>query len=589
MRYSDKADDIGTKLGPKLVKLISDTIVATKVKLLDTEHRARTHSMQTIIDRAGQEVADLIRPVFEDALNDQDMPDEVRTFLQQSLSGKHQWQAIAGMVIGYSGAGSTLSQIVSNTLAPVTRDLIGRRPQLIPDNATIAQLAAKQIVPEEYYLSQAAGQGWDGFVSQGMLESFTAYPDVTTTIEMLRRGLIDTVTAEFFLKRSATAGAYIGDILSLRDVLLPPADLADMVVRGIKTHGEAEAIAAKSGVSASDFNAMVLDTGEPPGPQQLLEAFRRGFIDQARLVRGILQSRIRDEWVDVIEKLGHSPMSVADAVNAVVQGHLDMATGSKYADYNGLEPGMFNILYQTAGEPLSRTEMEDLYNRGEVTQADVEQALRESRLKNKYIKSAFALHQRIPPPREVHTMLTNGSLTHEQALKLVMDYGYSADIAKAVVAAGTTVKVDPWKREVITATMGLYEESAISADHARATIKSMGYADTEAAFIIEAAELRRQARTLTTGISAIRSKYLGRHISANAAKGLLSQIGIPADRRDYLMAIWDIDRAANVRTLTEAQVVKAVKLQLIDPAEGVTRLVAMGYDETDAGLLIEGA
>src|SRR5260370_42671743 len=96
-------DQIGAKLGPKLVKLVSDTVLATKLKLLDTEHRARVHSMQTVIDRAGHEIADLYRPIFEQILERDDIPDEIRDMMRKSMSGKHQWQALAGFLIGGRG------------------------------------------------------------------------------------------------------------------------------------------------------------------------------------------------------------------------------------------------------------------------------------------------------------------------------------------------------------------------------------------------------------------------------------------------------------------------------------------------------
>src|SRR5712691_1371384 len=98
MRSSRGADEIGSKLGPKIARLVADAIVSTKVRLLDTEHRARVHSMQTIIDRAGHEVADLYRPIMKQMLDEMpDMPQEVRDHLESAMSGRHQWQALAGL------------------------------------------------------------------------------------------------------------------------------------------------------------------------------------------------------------------------------------------------------------------------------------------------------------------------------------------------------------------------------------------------------------------------------------------------------------------------------------------------------------
>jgi hypothetical protein len=582
-------EEIGAKLGPKLVRLVSDAIVSTKVKLLDTEHRARVASGQTLIDRAGHEVADLYRPLVQKMIADLDLPDEIRSHIEKSISGHHQWQALAGLAIGSSGVGSSFSQVLSNYLAVGVRGLIDANPQLVPSNETMAALGAKGTWPmaSVHYFSR--GQGYSDDIITAEVEAARAYPDLTTTIELLRRGIISRSLAGKFLERNAIPPELHNDVLRLQRVLPTPADLADMVVRGIKTEGDASHVAAESGVNAADFADLVLDTGEPLALQELLEAYRRGFIDRSRLERGIRQGRTRNEWIDVAEKLRYTPMSVADAVNAVVQNHLSMAAGEAKANENGLLPGEFATLYQTAGEPLSRTEMEELYNRGLVSKSEVDQALSESRLKNKYIPAAFELHRKLVPPRTLHQFVTAGTMTHEQALKEALWFGYSLEDAKAFVGSGSVTKVDPHRNSVVSSITALYEENAITQAHASGLIARLKFDKTEADFIIQAAELRRQARAIGSAITAIRSKYLAHHITESEASGKLDGIGIPAERRDYLLHLWKIEQSANVRVLTPAQIHTAFKKGLITPEDALARLIADGYSQGDATLILEGA
>ncbi len=589
MRSSRGADEIGSKLGPKIARLVADAIVSTKVRLLDTEHRARVHSMQTIIDRAGHEVADLYRPIMKQMLDEMpDMPQEVRDHLESAMSGRHQWQALAGFALG-QGAGSTFSTVLSNYLAPGARALVNLGPQLTPSNETMAQLGAKGTWPLSDVHVFSRGQGYSDDIITAEIEAAHAYPDLTTTLELLRRGVITRATAELYMTRNGIPASAHAAVFNLRDVELSPADLADMVVRGIKTQADAAPIAAKSGVSASDFDALVTDTGEPLALQELLEAYRRGFIDEARLEHGIRQGRTKNEWIDVARKLRYTPMSVADAVNAVVQNHLSMAEGEKRADFNGLQPGEFATLYQTAGEPLSRSEMEELFNRGLVTKAEVDQALSESRLKNKYIPAAFELHRKLVPPRTLHQFVTSGAMTHEQALKEALWFGYSLEDAKAFVGSGSAAKVATHTGMVVSAITSLYEENAITQAHATDLISRLKFDKTEADFIMQAAELRRQSRAIGSAISAIRSRYLAHHLTKNETQGKLDGIGIPAERRDYLLKLWAIEQSANVKTLTASQVHVAFKKNLITGDDALARLVADGYSHDDAVLILEGA
>jgi hypothetical protein len=73
------------------------------------------------------------------------------------------------------------------------------------------------------------------------------------------------------------------------------------------------------------------------------------------------------------------------------------------------------------------------------------------------------------------------------------------------------------------------------------------------------------------------------------ASGYLDRIGIPSQQRDYLLDLWDIESAGNVRLLTPAQIVKAYSTTLITADDALARLQQQGYSEGDATLLLEGA
>jgi hypothetical protein len=589
MRYSNDPAQIGSKLGPKMVHIISETIVATKRKLLDTEHRARVNSIQTVIDRAGREVADLYRPVWEETLAEQDIPDVIREHIEKIMSGNHQWQAVAGMAFGASGTSSALSTIISNFLAPGVRAAVSRDPQLAPSPESMAQLGARGVFPlgEVHDLSHGAGYSDD--IVTALVEAARAWPDISTSLELLRRQVISRQEAIVYLQRNGVAPQAIPQLLRLQEIVISPADLADMAVRGIKTEAQAAVIAAESGVSASDFHDLTLITGEPPGLEQLLEGYRRGFIDRATLERGIRESRYRNEWIPLLEQLRFSPMSVADAVNAVVQNHLTAAQGEAISQLNGLEPGQFAILQETAGEPLSRTEMQELYNRGLVTRAEVDQAQRESRLKDKYIPLSFELHRRIIPIFTLQKALKAGAVDHATAVSIAMESGYNQRDAEIITASGAADKTLTYKNRVVSAIETSYEDNTIPRDQAVALIKELGFETSEADFILQAAEFRRSARIVNGVANNVKSKYISRHITRNQASNDLDAIGIPAPQRDFMLSLWDIELDANTRHLTEAQVVKAVKLQLITEAQGLARLVNMGYDTADADLLLKGA
>lgn len=579
----------GAKLGTRVATVVSRAIVATHQSLVGTKHKLAMLIFRAISNEISEEVHSTIGPIFTDLADKYPDDGPLYPLLQFMATERGQLQAIAGTAVSASGLLWSISQIMNDLLAPTVYAVVKERPGLLPDIGTVAQLAASNRIDSGTADFALAAQGIGNPYLSGMIDAARQYPGASDALDMLRRGVITRSEFDLTLLRNGVPQGYFDAWFGMADVPLSPADAALAVLRSEMSQAEGEKIAGKWGISKPDFTILVGNTGEPLGLMQLLEAFRRGFIDQARLDRGILQSRVRNEWIDVATKLRYAPMSISDAVNAVVQGHLTMAEGEAIAQFNGLEPGQFTTLHATAGEPLSRTEMSELVNRGEATLADFSQALRESRLKDKYIPQAELLRIRLLEPRMLSEAVQVGAVTHAYAVEQALKYGYNRTDAEALVNHGSLTKLKTYRDRVVAGVEALYEDNAIPKADAENIIKALGYEDNEVTFILEAATFRQNARLINSAITALRGKLVAHHITTNEASGYLDALGVPASQRDFLMKLWTVELAANPRTLSEAQVVKAVKLKLIDPTEGLARLEAMGYNETDATLLIEGA
>lgn len=582
-------DTLGSRLGPRLATIISSAIVSTSARLASLRHRVGMSIFHSMSDEVSDEVDITLGPVLQ-ALHDvMDADHPVYPAIDFLLNGRGQLKAIAGSGLQMSGILGSVSTVVNNMLAPEVYATVANYPALLPDTSVIGSAYARGQVGLQEALHDLASLGIQSEWSLRLLEQSVTWPDMTELLAFARRGYID---QRAFTENAAMLGISSDNAAmywQLRDIPLSPADLALATLRGNMTQASAQSKAMQSGVAPDDFGILLENTGEPPGLMQLLEGYRRGFIDRQVLEKGIRQSRYRDEWIPLIEQLRYSPMSVADAVNAVVQNYLTQSQGDAIAQQNGLEPGAFATLYATAGEPLSRTEMEQLYNRGLATEDQVKQALRESRLKDKYNSLAFSLHEKIVPIYALQRVLKYGGVTHSDAIKIAMEQGYSQSGATMLVDSGASERLNTYKTRVVASIQALYEDNIVSLSDATQTIAAMGYDTSEVSFIMRASEFHRESRAIHAAVSAIRSKFLERHIAQNEAIALLNAIPIAAEQRDYLIGLWTIERGAYVRSLTEAQVVKAVKLELITPQDGVSRLVGMGYNQIDSQLLIEGA
>jgi hypothetical protein len=577
----------GAKLGNRIAHIVSQTIISTQSKMLHVKHKLAMMVFHSISDMISDEVHEVLDPMFKDM--HAGLPDDspAKALLNFMANGNGQLLSASGISATAQSLFGTVAAVVNNELQPAVRGLLEANPFMLPDPGTLAQLAAKGLTTQRDAVDSIAQQGINTGWGTAMINANHIYPDPSSALDMMRRKLIDEGTFLGWCKLNSIPDDVAIHWAQTIHIPLSPADAALAVLRGNMPMAQAVGVAEEWGIQQADFQVMIDNTGEPPGPEQLLEANRRGYIDRARLEKGILQSRIRNEWLDVMEKLTYTPMSTADAVNAVIQNHLTQPQGEAIATQNGLEPGNFTTLVETAGAPLSRTEMEQLFNRGLVTEAQVNQALNESRLKPKYNQLAFELHTRLLQPSELSDMVLWGALSHTDATAEVTKLGYDAKSAAALIDAAINKKLESDRTTVVSAIEVLYEDNAISEADASAQIVKLGFTPAEVTFKLQAAELKRHTKLVNIGLNAIRSKFIAHHVDKGEASGAIDAMGVPHQQRDAILQLWSIERGANIAQLTEAQIIKALKNNTITVEDATQRLLNKGYQPADVTILIE--
>lgn len=579
-------DRLGDKAGPRLAQLISQYVLAARRDHAPIEAQIRTVATQGLIDKAGHEFADHIGPLIAAAIDaNPAMDPNVQQYLLRTASGRHQLQAVAGH-IALAGAGSVLSTLLSNELAPFTAGLVGSNPHLRFDPPTTAAAFAAGLYDSGQARVEIAEQGFDSGRADILMKLAQQVPGIADLNDMVNRGDLNLHQAAEWLARLGVPVELWEAVLGQRRLLLSPADAALGVLRGDLSEGQGAAIAAANGMTAADFQVFIANTGEPLGLEQLLEAKRRGFIDAARFDRGFRQSRYRNEWLDVANAISLSPMSTADAVDAAIQGHLSYDAAKAKAVQNGLEPADFDPLYQTAGEPIAREQAAQLYNRGLMTEAQVKQAIVESRLKPKYTDLAFDLHVRLPEGRQIVAMVTHGVVTKAEAAQLLTELGYTPQVAGFLIAEGTSAKVGAHKDLTVGEIRQLYTAGVFTAEHAAQLLGQLGFDATDAGFLLKSWDLLAAAAVTRQAIGVVRAKYVARHFDEQQANLYLDSLGVAAEAKARLLIVWDTERAATVRTLSEAQIVKAHKDGLIGGQVAYDRLQGIGYSADDALILL---
>lgn len=402
------------------------------------------------------------------------------------------------------------------------------------------------------------------------------------------------------------AGAVLGGLLepeadALRQTVydanpiavLSPADAAEAVLRNLWPHDRAAAEAQRGGINRERFDVLAGLAGNAPDPGALAVALRRGLIDQARYLTGIRQGRLRDEWAGVVQELSIQEPSPTDPLEALLQGQLPEATArALYVKFGG-DPAHFQWLFDSRGSAPTPVQAADMANRGIIPwsgtgpgSTSFEQAFLEGPWRNKWLGPYRKAAEYFPPPRTITAMYNEGSLSRARAMELLKAQGLADDLAAAYLSSGSSQKTAPTKDLARSTIVQLYQDHLITKANAGAFLESLGYDPAEAGFILAISDVAITQRFLSAAVGRIHTLYVGHKVSQAVAVSALAQLDVPAETIPDLVGIWDLERSANVRTLTPAEIASAYKLSLVDQVTAQGMLEQLGYQPHDAWLYL---
>jgi hypothetical protein len=587
IRAGEHPSQLGGKVGPRIARIVSDAMADHQVRSAHHRSRIAAEGANEFFRGMGREKLTHLTPLLSLYQNAEGAPPELQKVIRFMAHGQGELSELLSTLATAQGLSTPIGAAIANWLAPTNQFYIEQAPHSLLGVAQVAQALRSGWIGPDWATSEAAKGGLDSYRFAVLSALAIQWPALGELIEMLRRGHISVGDATVALERQGMNPAYIPHLLAQARQNLAPADLALMALRGIIGEDFGREVAARSGYTAGDFDLLVAATGEPPGLMQLLEAYRRGFIGAERLERGIKQSRVRDEWIDVVERLRFVPADTSDAVRGVVQHQLSDAEGRQIAEWNGLRPEDWGWLVRTAGNPPSPGELYQLWNRAMISRADVEQGLRESHLKDKWIPHVLALHRRLPQERQIVSMVSRGALTVPAALNRLHELGFDAADSKALVESGIHATTDRERTLTVGQVTTALQEGLVSAAEAQHLLEALGLHGEAVRLVLMLAELKQEITYRRAAVGGIRTAYIGRHIDHAKAMFDLEALGLAAGQRDHLLALWSVDRDAHRKTLTEAQIIKANVADLLTDHEAEERLLGLGYDLTDAQLLLD--
>lgn len=389
-------------------------------------------------------------------------------------------------------------------------------------------------------------------------------------------------------------------IEQLSRVLLSPPDAASAVVRNFLDLADARAVAERQGVDHATLQTLIHLSADAPGPQQLAEALRRGLIDlhgrgagSTAFEQGIAEGRLADKWAPVIQGLAKLWPTPTDAIEAALKGQVTPDEGKRLYELLGGDLQFYTWLLDSQGNPPSPLEAADMAARGIIKWTGTgpealsfEQAIREGRTRNKWTQAIREMSRYVPEPSTVITFLAHRAITVEQAHDYLAMHDMDDQVLAAYLNEAELTALSDYRGLTQSAVVDMYYARLLDHDQAVQLLEVLHVTDKAAELLLAYADLRQVIAQVQKSVQRIAGLFTGRKISTDTARAALGRLGIPADSVELIMQGWQLQAQANVKTLTEAQIIDAWYYLVLSEPEAMQALEAIGYTPYDAWVLL---
>lgn len=489
-------------------------------------------------------------------------------------------------IFGY-GIGGAVTPVVEWIARPITYKVNSENPNVVLDPQTLVVAQIRLAGTGFDGTNEAAASGLNPDRYKTLLASQRTPPDASALIELMRRNKLSEDQFSIALERTGLDPEFIDQFLALSEVLLSAEDLAMARQQGFISEDEARRRSALVGVPADDADLMFKLAGLPPGPEQMIELWRRGMTTEDRVRQSLVEGHIKLDYVDDVLKLKTVPLSASVAANALIRQRVSKDKAVAIAEQNGLTEEDFLLWSDMIGRPIADGQALQLARRGEFTYQQFEESVARSDVRTEYAPELWKLRTVLPNLFQLRALVTQGAITDQRAVEIASDLGYAPDIAHGIVQAAKNPKKQRTKDLAATQIDSLYESGLESRKWATDALVGLGYDPDEAEWHLELLDARRLLAALQSNLNLIHREYVNHKIDEHTATMDLDQIGVAPDVRNLLLETWTNERKANVARLTNAQIGSALKYAGMPRGDAISRWMQNGYSEDDANWLAD--
>lgn len=451
--------------------------------------------------------------------------------------------------------------------------------------------------PEGAHSAPGGGGGGLGGIG-GLFGSGGAFGAGSTARQLLMWGLLESLIVAI---ASPGVAELQKGVNRVTPVMPLDADInANAEARGILPQGAGADGALDTGIGTDAYATLLQLARQMPDVSTVMQAFWRGLIpwdsdsiDIPSATTAFKRMGIPGAWIDVLAGMKRQVPTANLAVTAFLEGQMPEEDAKKWFTEAGGDPANWDVIKGTEGSAPTPLEAIQMVHRAHLPwdasplgTPSFHQAFLEGPWRDKWEPFYKGIGTYLPPPRTITAMLKEGALSTDDASNLLRENGLPDALVSAYVSAATHQNAVDDKKLTQSAIISLYEDQVIGKAEAVQLLAGLRYGPTNAEYLLTLADMRVAISAIKTAVSRVESSYVGHKIDRSAAQSALAQLGVPTGQVGPVIDTWTLARQANVRVLTEAQIVDAWAAGYIDQAEATTHLVDIGYTPLDAWTLL---
>lgn len=204
-----------------------------------------------------------------------------------------------------------------------------------------------------------------------------------------------------------------------------------------------------------------------------------------------------------------------------------------------------------------------------------------------------AIAYRIPGRIDIRRMLKFGVIEKEDAVSMFMDLGYVQEDAEALAELEERQLQRTRESAIVTLTKSIIKKGllygAINENQARDYLRDYGLPLEQQFRTVAHMKAEMAVERVERSVRAVRSKYISGAVNTENALQQLRVIGVSNERGSELVDEWRWAIEGGRKQISAEKALEFYKKGLLDESNLASRLINLGYSDTNVRLLISNA